>query len=257
MIDPLALAELTDVARGLGFEVICPGASVNHGCSGNVRPPDNPGSEDAWPLSGEDTQFPSSESVQLQGNEVHFRGPLEECAAFLVGWGTLRMRLLGDLHAGEGKILRDSAASSPDPLSPSQVPAGEVPVLLLSRDQRQAMVMAWAEMAFGPEEARGLPQRGLRLLEEAIEAFQACGGSPEIAHELVTYMFRRPRGSLGQEVGGVAVTLLALADAAGLSAEAEERREVNRVLSRPVEEFSRRNAARNAAGFKMTQGAAR
>jgi NTP pyrophosphatase (non-canonical NTP hydrolase) len=116
------------------------------------------------------------------------------------------------------------------------------------------MIMAWAEMAFGREEARGLPQRGLRLLEEAIEAFQACGGAPEIAHELVTYMFKRPRGSLGQEVGGVAVTLLALADAAGLSAEEEERREVNRVLSRPVEEFSRRNVVRNAAGFKMTRG---
>jgi hypothetical protein len=116
------------------------------------------------------------------------------------------------------------------------------------------MVRVWAEMAFGQEEARGLPQRGLRLLEKAIEAFQACGGVPEIAHELVTYMFRRPRGSLSQEVGGAAVALLALANAAGLSAEAEECREVSRVLSQPVEEFSRRNALKNAAVFKMTRG---
>jgi hypothetical protein len=114
----------------------------------------------------------------------------------------------------------------------------------LSRDRRQAMILAWAELAFGHEEATGLPQRGLRLLEEAIEVFQACGGSVEIAHELVTVMFGHPCGTIGQELGGVAVSLLALAAASGLSADVEECREVHRVLSKPVEEFSQRNAAK-------------
>jgi hypothetical protein len=106
------------------------------------------------------------------------------------------------------------------------------------------MVMAWAELAFGRAEATGLPQRALRLLEEAIEMFQACGGAPELAHELVTAMFGRPCGTISQELGGVAVSLLALAAASGLSADVEECRELHRVLSKPVEEFSRRNAAK-------------
>ena len=120
------------------------------------------------------------------------------------------------------------------------------------RDQRQAMIASWAEIAFGREEATGLPQRGLRLLEEAIEAFQACGGDEAIAHKLVAFVFARPVGTVGQELGGVAVTVLALAAAAGLSADEEECREVHRVLSKPFREFTQRNAAKNAAGFKIS-----
>src|SRR5580704_6605978 len=85
------------------------------------------------------------------------------------------------------------------------------------RDQRQAMIINWARMAFGEAEATGIPQRGLRLLEEAIETFQACGGDEAIAHKLVKYVFERPPGQVAQELGGVAVTVLALAAAAGLS----------------------------------------
>jgi hypothetical protein len=121
----------------------------------------------------------------------------------------------------------------------------------LPRDQRQAMITNWAQMAFGCEEATGIPQRGLRLLEEAIEAFQACGCDEAMAHKLVKYVFERPPGKIGQELGGVAVTVLALAAAAGLSADEEECREINRVLSKPLREFTERNARKNAAGFKI------
>jgi NTP pyrophosphatase (non-canonical NTP hydrolase) len=121
----------------------------------------------------------------------------------------------------------------------------------LPRDQRQAMLVDWARMAFGEAEATGIPQRGLRLLEEAIEAFQACGGDEAMAHKLVSFVFARPPGTVGQELGGVAVTVLLLAAAAGLSADEEEAREVHRVLSKPLREFSERNASKNAAGFKI------
>ncbi len=124
-------------------------------------------------------------------------------------------------------------------------------VLHASRDQRQRLIAEWTRAAFGVAEATGLPQRGLRLLEEAIEAFQACGGNAAIAHELVTYVFDREPGVIGQELGGVSVTVLALAAAAGLSADEEECREVHRVLSKPVGEFTQRNARKNAAGFKI------
>ena len=119
------------------------------------------------------------------------------------------------------------------------------------RDQRQVMIAAWACAAFGEAEATSVPQRGLRLLEEAIEAFQASGGDEAIAHKLVAFVFARPPGTVGQELGGVAVTALLLAEAAGLSADEEECREIHRVLSKPLREFTDRNANKNAAGFKI------
>ena len=121
----------------------------------------------------------------------------------------------------------------------------------MSRDARQQRITDWAKAAFGEAEATGLGQRGVRLLEEAIEAFQACGGDEEIAHKLVAFVFARPAGTVGQELGGVSVTVLALAAAAGLSADEEECREISRVLSKPVGEFTERNANKNAAGFKI------
>lgn len=126
---------------------------------------------------------------------------------------------------------------------------------LARRDNRQALVSAWAHAAFGHIQATNLAQRGVRMLEEAIEAFQACGGDPAKAHELVDFVFDRPAGELGQELGGLGVTTLALAAAAGLSAEDEELREVRRVFSKPLEHFTARNAAKNAAGFLVVADA--
>lgn len=120
----------------------------------------------------------------------------------------------------------------------------------MMRDDRQKQISAWTKQAFGIAEATSLPQRGLRLLEESIEAYQACGGDVAMAHKLVDFVFGRPSGEVGQELGGVQVCVLALAAAAGLSAEGEERREVERVLAKPVEHFAERNAAKNAAGFR-------
>jgi NTP pyrophosphatase (non-canonical NTP hydrolase) len=242
MTDPSTIAELTDVAHGLGFEVTC---------------------------------YSGGGGVRLCGNEVHFGGTVQECAAFLVGWGTLRSRLLGELRAIDGQVppemsgqqvssssgverrgaefwTRGSAPGSPAVRSGERGAGEGMLSRWLPRDQRQAMIVAWAQMAFGHEEATGIPHRGLRLLEEAIEVFQACGGDAEIAHELVTFIFKRPCGTINQELGGVAVSLLALAAAAGLSADEEERREVHRVLSKPLAEPSSRNVTKNTAGFKIS-----
>ncbi len=121
------------------------------------------------------------------------------------------------------------------------------------RQARQERVRAWAEAAFGAEQAASPTQRGIRLLEEATEAFQAVGGTAELAHHLVDFVFARPVGAIGQELGGVAVCTLLLAAAVGLSADSEERREIDRILAKPVEEFSARNAAKNAAGLRASE----
>jgi hypothetical protein len=139
------------------------------------------------------------------------------------------------------EISRDIllAATSLMPVAPRVAP----------RDDRQAVIAAWSARAFGAEQATSLPQRALRLLEEALEAYQAAGGDRVQAHALVDFVLDRPVGQIGQELGGIGVCLLALAAAAGLSAEGEEAREVARVLAKPIEHFTQRNAAKNAAGF--------
>jgi NTP pyrophosphatase (non-canonical NTP hydrolase) len=123
-----------------------------------------------------------------------------------------------------------------------------------NRDRRQAEVARWAAECFGREQATSLPQRGIRLLEEAVELAQAAGCERAMALALVDYVFSRPVGELGREIGGVSTTLLALAEAAGTSADEEEAREVARVLAAPREHFAARNAAKNAAGFLAAGG---
>lgn len=117
-----------------------------------------------------------------------------------------------------------------------------------ARDRRQYRVWLWICDAFGQDSVQ---QRALRMLEEAIEAYQAACGEREQAHALIDYVFNKPAGTLQQELGGLGVTILGLAETARLSADAAERTEVARVLSLPLEHFRKRNAAKNAAWFKV------
>lgn len=119
----------------------------------------------------------------------------------------------------------------------------------LSRDRRQRAVVDWCAAAFGVAEASYLPQRALRFLEEAVELYQAAGGHPAQAHKLISFVFGREPGTIHQELGGVGVTLLALAEVAGVSADEAERMEMNRVLALPLDHFAARNKAKNDAGF--------
>ena len=121
-----------------------------------------------------------------------------------------------------------------------------------TRDERQRTVSDWCAKAFGADHAASLPQRGIRHIEEAIEAGQAAGCDPAMIHKLVDYVFSKEPGKLHQEIGGSGLTLLALAQAAGLSADAEEAREVERVLAKPLEHFAARNKVKNDAGFNVS-----
>lgn len=118
-----------------------------------------------------------------------------------------------------------------------------------SRAYWQARVAAWVANAFGAEHANNVEQRGLRLVEEAIEAGQAAGCDPATLHKLIDYIYAKPPGDLRQELGGVGLCVLAMADAAGFSADDAERMEINRVLAKPLAFFAERNKVKNEAGF--------
>lgn len=120
---------------------------------------------------------------------------------------------------------------------------------LTGRESRQVRIAEWCLAAFGLDHTASIQQRGVRFLEEAIEAYQACGCDQEMAHKLVDYIFAKPIGDLAQEIGQVGLSVLALANAAQVSADAEEAAEVARVLTKPLSVFHARNVAKNAAGF--------
>lgn len=122
----------------------------------------------------------------------------------------------------------------------------------MTRDDRQRFVAYLAREAFGEESAASLPERALRHLEESLELYQAAGGPKDLARALVDRVFSRAAGAIAQEVGGSALTLLALSEAAGLSADEAEAAEVNRVQAVGAAALAARNAEKVEAGFTLT-----
>lgn len=151
-------------------------------------------------------------------------------------------------HDGDG--ARQVAARNGWIIEPLYLrPTMASPAVTVERDQRQARTFEWTNAAFGAEHANSLPQRGLRMVEEAIELAQACEVNPEQIHKLIDYIYAKPAGDLKQELGGVGLTVLALAGAAQVSADECEAVELARVLAKPLSHFLARNQVKNDAGF--------
>jgi hypothetical protein len=93
----------------------------------------------------------------------------------------------------------------------------------------QARVDSWMLECFGQQIAADKIERNHRFLEEALELVQAGGLTATEAHMLVDYVYGRPTGEMGQEVGGVAVTLAALCTAHGVDLSLQAVREVERI----------------------------
>lgn len=109
----------------------------------------------------------------------------------------------------------------------------------------QGQVDQWMLECFGREIANDKIERNHRFLEEALELVQACGCSSADAHMLVEYVFNRPKGAVGQEVGGVAVTLAALCSANAVDLNVEAHREVERIcLPENIEKIRAKQAGK-------------
>lgn len=82
-------------------------------------------------------------------------------------------------------------------------------------DKFQERVFVWMKKCFERVDALTLRVRAFRFTEEALELSQAAGVTKEEVLTLVEYTYGRPAGKLTQELGGVAVTLVGVATAAG------------------------------------------
>lgn len=81
----------------------------------------------------------------------------------------------------------------------------------------QVNVSRWCKEAFGEKDATDKRMRTLRFLEEALELAQAMEITEEEAQRVLRYVFGRPIGEAQQEMGGVMVSLAALAGSQKLS----------------------------------------
>lgn len=77
-------------------------------------------------------------------------------------------------------------------------------------------------------EAR-IKERALRFLEESIELVQTCEISSDEMHKLINYVMNRRPGIFDQEVGGVMITLFALAGITLTDVEDATNREIIRI----------------------------
>lgn len=78
----------------------------------------------------------------------------------------------------------------------------------------QKRAQAWFDACFVDKGATyGLDERAFRMLEEALEVFQACGLKQDDVTKLADYVFSRPVGELDDELGGLLVCISLLASA--------------------------------------------
>lgn len=126
----------------------------------------------------------------------------------------------------------------------------EARLLRAPRDALQQRVFQWARDTFGEHNATP-EQRAMRLLEEVAELVQSAGVTEVEAHGVVDYVFAKPIGHTGQEIGGVGVTLLAFCESVGLSATACETTEAQRVFATDPERFRERHNRKAQAGIAI------
>jgi hypothetical protein len=107
----------------------------------------------------------------------------------------------------------------------------------------QARVGDWLQACFGPAIAANKTERNHRFLEESLELVQACGCTQSEAHQLVDYVYGRPIGEIGQEVGGVMNTLAALCLAHGFDMAKEGETEIARCWTK-IEKIRAKQAAK-------------
>lgn len=112
---------------------------------------------------------------------------------------------------------------------------------------RQQLVLEWAVANFGPVAANPV-ERAARCVEEAIEVAQSLGLPFDILLKIADRVYKKPVGEISQEIGGLFITMEALAEVVGVNTEACGQREFERVISLPKEHWTRRHADKVASG---------
>lgn len=124
----------------------------------------------------------------------------------------------------------------------------EVDTTHVHRAERQTWVGVWAERLFAAG-SRNRRIRALRFLEEAMELGQTQGLTFDDVVRQAQWTYGRPVGDVKQEIGGVTVSLYALAENLGVSVDGCEADELLRVKTIDPAKIQAKEAAKIAAGL--------
>lgn len=107
----------------------------------------------------------------------------------------------------------------------------------------------WARRCFGVDHVSNHKVRGIRALEEMVELNQALGVPIELARKTLETVYSRPVGEIGQEIGGVMLTVAVLCDSMDRDPEHMFECELLRVLKKSPEHFAKRNDEKISLGL--------
>lgn len=108
-------------------------------------------------------------------------------------------------------------------------------IILFMSPDFQDRVNAWFRACFNSAPKDDKVERYHRFLEEALELVQSFGCNQADAHQLVEYVYGRPKGESSQEVGGTLTTLAALCEANNLDMNSCGEAELKRVWTKILE----------------------
>lgn len=117
----------------------------------------------------------------------------------------------------------------------------------------QTELADWVGRVFGQECLWDMKERSKRVGEESVELMQAVGIPKEEALKIVEYVYSRPPGVVEQELAGVGTTIQTACHAWGVGFEDVVDKELERVLSLPIEHFKNKHREKQRAG--ITHGA--
>ena len=104
----------------------------------------------------------------------------------------------------------------------------------------QYWAWCWLHKTMPKENVSSLPERALRVFEEAAELCQAAGVDKSLLMRQTEYTYARPVGTVPQEIAGVLTTILGAASCAGIQAEDALMKELTRLDTPDVVEKVRR-----------------
>lgn len=161
--------------------------------------------------------------------------------------GNERPMSWSDVNSSQEQRIRGAAIAAIECIRARAVLTAAAQAGKDDRDERQQIVFDWGKRAFGEAQMSDKVVRAARMIEEAAELAQACELPKDHAQRALDHVYGRPAGDPKQEAGGVGVTLMALCQTLGLSADECERVEVARCLSKSVEHFAARNQVKVSA----------
>jgi NTP pyrophosphatase (non-canonical NTP hydrolase) len=109
------------------------------------------------------------------------------------------------------------------------------------------LILHWAVSTFG-DLALNPRERALRMLEEACELAQACDLTEVDCQNIAKRTWSREKDTVLKEMGGLMVTVHALAAVHHIDVDTALEAEVTRVLSKPRDHWRAKHDAKVAAG---------